>query len=188
MRHDDPPTRLAVPVTDRDHARGSKDARITLVEYGDYECPDCGRAFGVLHEIRHRLGDRLRFVFRNFPLTHAHPHALHAAEAAEAAGAQDRFWEMHELIFQHQRALADRDLLSYAERAGLDLDRFEQELVDRAHLERVKADFEGGNRSGVNGTPTFFINGVRHDDSYDVNTLMAALEAAAPAKRPRSKR
>ena len=173
---------LTLPVTGRDHVQGPATAPVTLVEYGDYQCPDCGRAHPIVKQIQQRLGRQLRFVFRNFPLTHSHEHALQAAEAAEAAGAQGRFWAMHDLIYEHQRALETQHLLSYAERLGLDVGRFEQDLVGHVHLARVKADFEGGDRSGVNGTPTFFINGLRHDDSYDEETLLAALEAAAPAK------
>jgi protein-disulfide isomerase len=175
---DDGRARLTLPVSDRDHAEGSADAPVTLVEYGDYECPHCGRAHPIVKEVQRRLGSRLRFVFRNFPLAEIHPHAQHAAEAAEAAAAQARFWEMHDTIFEHQRALDDPHLLGLAKSLGLDESRLEEELKAHVHAARVREDFLSGVRSGVNGTPTFFINGVRHDDSWDLETLVAALEHA----------
>ena len=158
---------------------GLAPAPVTLVQYGDYECPYCGAAYPIVKEIQQRLGDRLRFVFRNFPITTAHPHAELAAEAAEAAGAQGKFWEMHDALFEHQRALDDGHLEGYAGAVGLDVERFDREMEDRVYAGRVREDFMSGVRSGVNGTPTFFINGRRHDDSYDLETLLAAIEAAA---------
>jgi protein-disulfide isomerase len=149
-----------------DHAAGPADARITLVEYGDYECPYCGMAYPVVREIQRALGDDLRFVFRNFPLAQAHPHAEHAAEAAEAAAAQGKFWEMHDMLYEHQDALEDDDLVGYARALGLDADRVARELATGAHEERVRRDFREGVRSGVNGTPTFFVNGVRYDGDW----------------------
>ena len=128
--------------------------------------------------LQERLGDRLRFVFRNFPLTTVHPHAEHAAEAAEAAGAQGKFWEMHDYLFEHQRALMDRKLTEYAAAVGLDVERFDRDMADQVHTDRVRADFMSGVRSGVNGTPTFFINGYRHNGPYDFESLLAAIEAA----------
>jgi protein-disulfide isomerase len=169
---------LTVPVSARDHAAGPADAPITLVEYGDYECPHCGAAYPIVKEIQNRLGDRLRFVFRNFPLTQIHPHAAHAAEAAEAAAAQDRFWEMHDWLFEHQRHLGDQLLVRAAETLGLDAGRVRRELEEGIHMPRVREDFMSGVRSGVNGTPTFFINGQRYDGSWDPETLLGALEAA----------
>ena len=124
-------------------------------------------------------GERLRFVFRNFPITTSHPHAERAAEAAEAAGAHGSFWAMHDVLYQNQKRLRDEDLHGYAEKVGLDSQRFDRELAEHAYAERVREDFMSGVRSGVNGTPTFFVNGTRHDDSYDVDTLLAALHAAA---------
>ena len=171
--------RLSSPVTARDHAQGPPDAAVTLVEYGDYECPHCGRAYPIVKEIQKRLGSRLRFVFRNFPLKEIHPHAEHAAEAAEAAAVQGKFWEMHDTIFEHQRALDDRHLLEYAAALALDEARVQRELASHMHAARVREDFLSGIRSGVNGTPTFFINGIRHDDSWDVDTLEQALRANA---------
>jgi protein-disulfide isomerase len=168
---------LTLPVGDRDHIQGSVDAPLTLVEYGDYECPHCGRAYPVVKDVQRRLGKQLRFVFRNFPISTLHPHAEHAAEAAEAAGAQKHFWEMHDALFEHQSALDDRHLSGYAAAIGLDVPRFDRELGSHAHAQRVREDFLSGARSGVNGTPTFFINGIRHDDSWDADTLTQALKA-----------
>jgi protein-disulfide isomerase len=171
---------LTLPVSEeRDHIQGPAHAAVTLVEYGDYECPYCGAAYPIIKEVQARMGDRLRFVFRNFPITTSHPHAEQAAEAAEAAAIRDRFWEMHDLLYENQKRLRDEDLLGYAEKLGLDVVAFERELAEHVHTARVREDFMSGVRSGVNGTPTFYINGVRHDDSYDVKTLIAALERAA---------
>jgi protein-disulfide isomerase len=170
--------RLSLPVGERDHVQGPADAPATLVEYGDYECPYCGRAYPIVQEVQRRLGDRLRFVFRNFPLTQVHPHAQHAAEVAEAAATQGKFWEMHDTLFEHQRHLDDDTLAGYAGDLGLDTEAFEREMRTHAHAQRVREDFLSGVRSGVNGTPTCFINGVRHDGSYDLDTLLAALERA----------
>ena len=178
---DDDLGRLSLPVGERDHAQGPADAPVTLVEYGDYECPHCGRAYPVVKEVQARLGSRLRFVFRNFPLSESHPHAQHAAEAAEAAGAHGRFWEMHDALFEHQRALDDRHLVEYAAAVGVDRAAFEEALRAHTHKARVREDFSSGVRSGVNGTPTFFINGIRFDDSWDPDTLTDALTAAARA-------
>jgi protein-disulfide isomerase len=167
--------RLTLPVGTRDRAQGSDRAAVTLVEYGDYECPHCGRAYPIVKKLQAQLGSRLRFVFRNFPLGEMHPHAQHAAEAAEAAAAHDRFWEMHDTLFEHQRALGDRHLMEYAVAIGLEPARFQQELSTHAYAPRVREDFLSGVRSGVNGTPTFFINGFRHDDAWDFETLMDTL-------------
>lgn len=174
-------SRLKTPVSESDHRSGPDDAPVTLVEYGDFECPSCGAAYPIVESVRKRMGARLRFVFRQFPLTQVHPHAMHAAEAAEAAGAQGKFWEMHAMLFEHQNALADSDLVRYANALHLDEERFRSELVSEVHVERIREQVRSGIRSGVNGTPTFFINGVRHDDSWDAAPLLAALEAAAAA-------
>jgi protein-disulfide isomerase len=181
MASDTQGARLVLPVSERDHSQGPATAPVTLVEYGDYECPYCGAAYPIVKEVQARLGEQLRFVFRNFPLTQAHPHAAHAAEAAETAAAQGQFWEMHDYLFEHQRALDDDHLLQYAGALGLDTDAFERALAEHRPAERVREDFVSGVRSGVNGTPTFFINGVRHDDSYDLDTLLAAIERAERA-------
>jgi len=173
-----------MPVTeDRDHIQGPADAPATLVQYGDYECPYCGAAYPIIKEVQARMGERLRFVFRNFPISTSHPHAEQAAEAAEAAAGQGRFWEMHDLLYENQRRLRDEDLRTYAENLGLDVELFDKELVEHVHAERVHEDFMSGVRSGVNGTPTFYINGARHDDSYEFETLLAALERAAESGR-----
>jgi protein-disulfide isomerase len=160
---------------------GPDDAPVTLVEYGDYQCPHCGRAYPIVKDIQERLGQGLRFVFRNFPLAEIHPHAQHAAEAAEAAAAQQHFREMHDALFENQRALTDRYLAEYAAGIGLDVTRFQHELSAHTHAPRVREDFISGVRSGVNGTPTFFINGLRYDGSWDFEELLDALETAAAA-------
>ena len=171
---------LTLPVSEaRDHLQGPADAAVTLVEYGDYECPYCGAAYPIIKEVQGRMGGRLRFVFRNFPIATSHPHAEQAAEVAEAAAAQGRFWEMHDLLYENQKRLRDEDLRGYAEKLELDLDSFDRELVEHVHAARVREDFMSGVRSGVNGTPTFFINGVRHDGSYEADALLAALRRAA---------
>lgn len=172
-------TQLRKPVGPEDHAVGPVTASVTLVEYGDYECPHCGRAHPIVAEVRKRMGERLRFVFRNFPLQQAHPHALLAAQAAEAAGAQGQFWAMHSMLFEHQEALELEDLTAYAEELGLNVPRFVEGLRTAAYLEKVEEDFRSGVRSGVNGTPTFFINGQRFDQPWDVETLSASLAKAA---------
>jgi protein-disulfide isomerase len=164
-----------LPMPDRDHIQGPIDASIKLIEYGDYECPYCGAAYPVVKEIQKRLGKRLCFAFRNFPLINSHPHAEHAAEAAEAAGAKGRFWEMHDLLYENQAELEDEDLAHYAETLGLDAQRLMSEVSSGAHTTRVREDFRSGARSGVNGTPTFFINGERYDGATSVGDLLAAL-------------
>ena len=172
--------KLAVPINEgRDHVRGPLAAPVTLVEYGDYECPFCGQAYYLVKDLGQRVGNLMRFVFRNFPLTTVHPHAESAAEAAEAAGAQGKFWEMHDLLFENQQSLEDEDLMEYAAKVGLDIPRFVREMREGRYLNRIREDFLSGARSGVNGTPTFFINGLRHDGPRDLATLMAAIENAA---------
>ncbi len=171
---------LTMPVSDgRDHIQGPADAPVTLLEYGDYQCPFCGAAYPNIKDVQGRMGDRLRFVFRNFPISTSHPNAELAAEAAEAAAVQGRFWEMHDLLYENQDRLGSEDLHAYAERLSLDLETFDRELTGHAHAARVREDFMSGVRSGVNGTPTFYVNGVRHDGSYETETLLAALEQAA---------
>ena len=168
---------LALPKPEADHIQGPIDAPNRLLEYGDYECPYCGEAYPVVKAVQKRLGKRLCFAFRNFPLVNSHPHAEHAAEAAEAAGAQGRFWEMHDLLYENQGALEDEDLAGYASMLGLNAGRFMKDLLDGAYTARVRQDFRSGARLGVNGTPCFFINGVRYDGSPDVEDLLAALTA-----------
>ena len=169
---------LTPPVGPRDHVLGPVDARVTLVEYGDFECEFCGAAYPELKQVLRELGPKVRFVFRHFPLGEAHPHAPHAAEVAEAAAAQGKFWPMHDLLYQRQAALADEDLVAYARELGLDADRVQRELADRTHAARVREDFLGGVRSGVSGTPRFFINGRPHEEPGDAKTLAAALRRA----------
>jgi protein-disulfide isomerase len=170
---------LATPVSESDHTLGPADAPVTLVEYGDYECSYCGQAYPIVNDVLRQRPDKVRFVFRNFPLTQVHPRAQAAAEAAEAAGAQGSFWPMHDHLYEHQDALDDASLVAAAKELGLDVERFKQDLTNQTYAERVRADFMSGVRSGVNGTPTFFINGRRHDDSWDEQTLLAAIDAAA---------
>jgi protein-disulfide isomerase len=170
---------LTPPVSEQDHRIGPDDAPVTLVEYGDYECPHCGAAHPILQQLKRRLGDTLRFVYRHFPLSEMHPHAQHAAETAEAAAEQGEFWEMHDILFDNQDALDDRDLLRYAGALGLDAQRVATELTEGTHEERVRRDFLSGVRSGVNGTPTLFLNGQRHEGPWDLDTLIAAVERAA---------
>lgn len=170
-----PDPKLVVPVKDRDHIQGPINASFALVEYGDYECPYCGEGHPIVKAIQKRLGDRLCFAFRNFPLVNAHPHAEHAAEAAEAAGEQGMFWEMHDALFENQDALEDEDLAEYAVALGLDANRLIADVLAGKHTARVREDFRSGARDGVNGTPTFFVNGVRYDAEPDVDALLAAL-------------
>jgi len=161
---------LTKPATPEDHSLGPESAPVTLIEYGDYECPYCREAYVVVAEALQELGDSLRYVFRNFPLTDIHPHADRAAQAAEAAGAQGRFWEMHAVLFENQDALEDKDLIAYARELDPDVARFRDDLTNRKYGLRVKQDFLSGIDSGVNGTPTFFINGFRYDGPLDVLT------------------
>ena len=171
---------LTLPVNPaRDHFQGFADAPVTLVEYGDYECPHCGRAHPIVRAVQQAMGDQLRFVFRNFPLSEMHPHAQHAALASESAGEQGVFWEMHHALFTHQRDLSDTAIKTLATQVGADPEKTISEILMGKHELKVKEDFLSGVRSGVNGTPTFFINGVRFDDSWDEETLLKALQKAA---------
>jgi protein-disulfide isomerase len=175
---------LVQPVTEDDHIAGPMNAPLTLVEYGDFECPHCGAAHPVVKQIQKVLGDTLRFVYRHFPLTQIHPHAEPAAEASESAAAQGAFWEMHDLIFENQDALTNRDLIRYAAAIDLDAEKVAEDLDSGRWEARVQRDFGSGVRSGVNGTPTFFINGLRHDGPHDLQSLLVALrESVAAAVR-----
>jgi len=171
--------KLSPPVGKSDHVIGPQDAPVTLVEYGDFECPYCGAAYLILKQVQQAMGDSLRFVFRHFPLTQIHPHAQIAAEAAECAGAQNRFWEMHDFLFSNQQLLDSSHLVAFAEQLGLDISRFGRELEDHVYHDRVRQDFLSGVRSGVNGTPAFFINGFRYDGSWELGPLHEALERAS---------
>jgi protein-disulfide isomerase len=170
--------RLAVPVGDRDHARGPASAPVTLVEYGDFECPFCGRAYPAVERLIAELGPRLRFVFRHFPRPE-HPHAARAAEATEASAAQDEaaFWRMYHALFSHQQALDDASLVAYARELGLDLERFQRDLAGQPTRERVQADLQSGVHSGAHGTPTFYINGLKHEGPDTYEDLLAAVQA-----------
>jgi protein-disulfide isomerase len=172
---------LIPPVGERDHAAGAASAPLTLVEYGDFECPYCRQAFPIVKQVQQQLGSKLRFVFRHFPLTKVHAHAQHAAEAAEGAGAQGAFWQLHDRLFERQFALDDDHLIEYATELGLDGDRVRGALAAGTYRGKVRDDFRSGVQSGVNGTPTFFINGVRHQGAYDLDSLLAAL--AHPASQ-----
>jgi protein-disulfide isomerase len=170
-------TRLTQPVSAHDHAEGPADAPLTLVEYGDYQCPYCGAAYPIVKQLQKRLGKKLRFVFRNFPLTQAHPYARIAAEAAEAAALQDKFWEMHDLLFEQQTLLKPEIIPLWAKRIGLNVEQFGIDIQQGVIAKRIKEDRQSGIRSGVNGTPTFFINGIRYDGSPDYASLRAALKS-----------
>lgn len=173
-----PLEQLLLPLQPGDHVEGSPDARYTLVEYGDYECPACGRLFMTIRQLHAQFGGQVRLVFRHYPLSGAHPHAEQAAEAAEAAAAQDRFWEMHDLLFEHQDALRTKDLYKYAEQLGLDSGRFRRELKERTYEERVREDFRRGVANGVYGTPGLFINGIRHNGGLDLDSILIKLKQA----------
>ena len=178
-------SKLTPPIGQDDRVLGPSTAAVTLTEYGDYECPFCGRAHQQVQKVIRDLAKSMRFAFRHFPLAQAHPHALLAAEAAEAAGAQGRFWPMHDLLFENQQALEVEDLLGYASALDLDMARFTDDLEGHVHLERVKRDFKSGARSGVNGTPTFFINLERFEASWDADTLEAAVARTIQVKGER---
>jgi len=171
--------RLTPPVSARDHAQGPEDAPVTLVEYGDYECPHCGRAYPIVKTLQRTLGNDLRFVFRNFPLAKSHEHAEHAAEMAEAAAHEGKFWPLHDVLFEHQDALEDQDLIGYAASLGIDPAWAAAALAEGVFAERVREDFASGVKSGVNGTPTFFINDVRYDGLLHPTALLEALVLAA---------
>jgi Na+:H+ antiporter, NhaA family len=169
----------------RDHVLGGADAPVTLVEYGDFQCPYCGEAYPVVRDLRERFADQLRFVFRHMPLADLHPRAPFAAEAAEAAGAQGRFWEMHDRLFEHQLELSDAELREHAEAVGVgDAGRFDAELRDGVHAQRVEEDYRSGARSGVPSTPRFFVNGVIHLGSASYAELAEAINTELLAGRP----
>ena len=172
--------KTVLSVRDDDHSAGPDTAVITAVAYCDFACPHCGRAYPVIKRLRARLGDRLRFVFRHFPLVHKHPLAQQAAEASEAADAQDQFWPMHDLLFDHQQALAKEDLTVYAEYLDLDIERFNRALASRVFQERVDWDIANGQHIGVHGTPTFFINGSRHTNEDTLEDLVLRMSGRAP--------
>lgn len=168
--------KLLLPVSNRDHVQGLATAAVTVVEYADFECPYCAEAHPIVKEIQRQLGASLRFVYRHFPRSDIHPHARHAAEAAEAAAAQSKFWEMHDTLFEHQAALDDTYLAQYAVQLGLAMDQFTRVMEQHTYAARVREDIDSGTRSGVRGTPTFFINGVLHDDTYTMEVLLPAIK------------
>jgi protein-disulfide isomerase len=170
---------LNVPLSPVDHVLGHPGARVTVVEYGDFECPNCKQAAPAVKLLLTRFAGRIEVAFRHFPLEEVHPHALHAALAAEAAGAQGKFWPMHDLLFENQAHLKPQQLRGYAERLELDMQRFNYEMEQQLYLQRIREEIEGGERSGVRATPTFFVNGKLRDVSYGLQQLAAAVEAAA---------
>jgi protein-disulfide isomerase len=170
---------LAIPVSEDDHIQGPPDAPVTLVEYGDFQCPYCRAAHFVIKNVQADMGDDLRFVFRHMPLTQVHPMAEVAAEASEAAAAQGKFWPMHDGLYENQDALSPNLIMALAKRMGLDMQRFTDDLQNHRHRDKVRGDFMGAVRSGAAGTPTFFINGERYEGAYDEASLLEALQMAA---------
>lgn len=170
-------SQLIPPVRSDDHTQGNKEAPLTLVEYGDYQCGFCGRAYPIIKQVQQELGSQLRFVYRNFPLSEAHPDAFKAAVAAEAAALQHLFWQMHDVLFENQSALSWNDLFAYAQSIDLDMQRFEGDIQSSSVTAKVEADFESGVRSGVNGTPSFFINGEKYEGSWEAGDLLDYLRA-----------
>jgi protein-disulfide isomerase len=168
---------LAIPLDSSDHILGPETAQVVVVEYGDFECPSCRQAYPAVKQLLQHFGSRVRFAFRHFPLTEVHPHALLAAEAAEAAGAQRKFWPMHDTLFEHQLHLKEKDLRRYAETLELDLERFDYELRDQVYRQRVNEHMEGARQSGVRATPTFFVDGVIVDVSFGLQHLFEAVQA-----------
>jgi protein-disulfide isomerase len=186
MTQDYSAPKLTLQVGDRDHIEGPPEAPLVLVEYGDYQCPYCGAAYPIVKKVQEDLGPKLRFVFRNFPITNAHPHAEWAAETAEAAAAQGKFWEMHDHLYENQGSLGDEAFFSkYETKLKLDVTKLQREVAKHAYSARIEEDFSSGVRSGVNGTPTFFINGVRYDGYPGVGPLVSALREA---EKPPSKK
>jgi protein-disulfide isomerase len=170
---------LAIPVNENDHVLGPPDAPVTLVEYGDFQCPYCRAAHFYMKNVLATMGDEMRFVFRHMPLTQVHPIAELAAEASEAAGAQGKFWPMHDAIYENQDLLSPLLLVELAQRLGLDMERFTEDLKTHRFRDKVKQDFMSAVRSGAAGTPTFFINGERYEGSFDDESLIEALRFAA---------
>jgi len=173
--------RLAIPVDATDHIRGKAEAPVTLVEYGDYQCPYCGMAYPAVEEVLRLRPDTVRLAYRHFPLTNVHPYSELAAEVAEAAGARRRFWDMHDWLFTHQQLIEPVTLVRAAGGMGLDVGTVQRELDEQRYMNEIRRDFVGGVRSGVNGTPGFFINDVRHDGGYSTDELLAAVDEAAAA-------
>ena len=177
---EDRTAQLTLAVGERDHVQGPANARVTLVEYGDYECPYCRAAVPIVQELQELLGDQLRYVFRHFPLTASHTHAQQAAEFSEAVAVEGRFFEMHAILFENQEALERDHLLQYARDLGLDTARIRHELSAHAHADRVREDFESGLSSGARGTPTFYLDEVRYDGIIGVRQILSAIQDAHP--------
>ena len=171
-------SKLTMQPNNEDHIQGKEKSHITLVEYGDFQCPYCGKAYPIVKEIQKIKGDVLRFVFRNFPLSEIHSYALHAAYAAEAAGKQQKFWEMYDILFENQDNLKDSDLRLYSEKLSLDMDQFTKDMNSDEVAKKVQTDIIGGIKSGVNGTPTFFINSIRFDGPAELDSLLEAIDLA----------
>ena len=171
-------SKLTIQPNNEDHIQGKENSSITLVEYGDFQCPYCREAYPIVKEIQKIKGDAIRFVFRNFPLSEIHSYALHAAYAAEAAGKQHKFWEMHDILFENQENLKDSDLRLYSEKLSLDIDQFTKDMNSDEVAKKVQTDIMGGIKSGVNGTPTFFINSIRFDGPSDLDSLLEAIDLA----------
>jgi protein-disulfide isomerase len=171
--------RLKNAVDERDHASGSQTAPVTLLEYGNFQCIHCGRVYSVVKEIQRVMGNDLHFVFRNFPTVRTHPRAIRAAEAAESAGAQEKFWEMHDELFTHQQALEDHDLSRYAKRIGLNVERFARDMAENSFLKKIEAEYQNALfDEHVTGTPTLYINEVRYTGASDVDSLLLAIKQA----------
>jgi protein-disulfide isomerase len=172
--------KLSLPIDEsRDHIQGPATAAVTLVEYGDYECPYCAQAYLIIKEVQERLGRKLRFVFRSFPLTGLRPHAYQSALAVETAAAQGRFWDLYDFLFKHGEVLTDDNLRQSAAKLGLNIEKFDREFRDRTYSIHVDEDIQSGKESGVTKTPTFFINGDRYNDSWDLDRLLSALDEAS---------
>lgn len=167
---------LKIPVSSQDHIQGNENAPLTLVEYGDYECPYCGMAYLIVKRLQRHFGNDLRLVFRNFPLIDSHPHAGIAAMTAEFAASKGKFWEMHDLLYENQKFLAISNLLTYAQNLNLSQDELQNAIEQEVFVEKIQQDFMGGVRSGVNGTPTFFINDHRFNGSFEYENLLRALD------------
>ena len=167
---------MAIKITSKDHIQGKEDASVVLIEYGDYQCPYCGKAFYSVKEAQKELGDNLKFIFRNFPLTEIHEHALHAAISAETASDQGKFWEMHDILFQNQNDLDDDSLIKYAEKIGLNTSKFEDDFTKNEHFQKVKEDYDSGIENGVQGTPAFFINGKLFEGNWSDSEFIEYLK------------
>ncbi len=174
---------LSRPVNELDHIQGVESAPVTLLMYGAYECPHCVEGNKIVKEIQQQLGDQLRFVFRHFPRTNVHPHAEAAAEVAEAAGEQNRFWEMHDKLFENYNRLDGDHLIGYAEELALDMWKFDRAIIGRVYTSKVREDLQSGFESGVKGTPTYFINGIKHNASGEFDVLLAAIESGNHAEK-----